>query len=147
MYLITYNFVKCIYHGKILLRLAEEAKTNGAADKTLKLPALPPVPPVTLYTVHCYIAESLCMLGKFPESLEHLEKAAEISLDHEGQQFLVRDFEMKFRKIAFPASPASWEQSSEKLNLKIVNRLNKCVVYLCNGEFEMARRGFDEVIS
>lgn len=26
MYLITYNFVKCIYHGKILLRLAEEAK-------------------------------------------------------------------------------------------------------------------------
>lgn len=104
MNLISYNFVKCIYHGKILIRLAEEAKTNGAADKALKLPALPPVPPVTLYTIHCYIAEALCMLGKFPESLEHLEKAAELSLDHEGQQFLIRDFEMKFRKIALPAN-------------------------------------------
>lgn len=85
MNLISYNFIKCIYHGKILIRLAEEAKTNGAADKSLKLAALPPVPPVTLYTVHCYIAEALCMLGKFPESLEHLEKASELSLDHEGQ--------------------------------------------------------------
>lgn len=84
MYLLCYNYVKCIFHGKVILRLNEEAKTMGAADKSLKLPALPLVPATTLYTVNCYIAEALCMLGKFNESLEYLEKAAEISLDSEG---------------------------------------------------------------
>jgi tetratricopeptide (TPR) repeat protein len=145
MYLISYNFVKCIYHGKILLRLAEEAKENGAADKSLKLPALLPVPPSTLYTVHCYIAEALCMLGKFSESIHHLEEAAEISLDNDSHS-LVKDFEMKFRKINLPKDQHQQDESCEKLNLRIVNRLNKCVVHLCQGDFDMARRGFDEVI-
>ena len=38
MYLISYNFIKCIYHGKILIRLAEEAKNVKPGDKSLKLP-------------------------------------------------------------------------------------------------------------
>ena len=84
MYLLSYNYVKCIYHAKVILRLNEDAKTMGAADKSLKLPAVPLVPLTTLYTVNCYIAEALCMLGKFSESLEYLDKAAETSLDHEG---------------------------------------------------------------
>ena len=46
-----------------------------------------------------------------------------------------------------PNTHQHWEESCEKLNLKIVNRLNKTVVYLCQGEFDMARRGFDEVLS
>merc|ERR1719231_246890 len=45
-----------------------------------------------------------------------------------------------------PKNNSQWEESCEKLNLKIVNRLNRCVVHLCQGEFDMARRGFDEVI-
>lgn len=92
MYLITYNFVKSIYHGKILLRLAEEARTNGAADKSQKLPALSQVPPNSLYTMHCYIAEALCMLGKFQDSIEHLEMASEIAYENDGN-CNVKDFE------------------------------------------------------
>ena len=33
------------------------------------------------------------------------------------------------------------------MTTRIINKLNKCVVYLCQGKFELARKGFDEVIT
>jgi len=42
----------------------------------------------------------------------------------------------------------SYSQASlEKLNIEIVNKLNKCVIHICEGEFSKARHLFDEVIS
>lgn len=56
MYLLTYNYSKCISHGKKLLAI------DGCAQQTQ-------------YNIHMYIAESLCMLGRFEESFTHMELA------------------------------------------------------------------------
>lgn len=65
MYLISYNFQKCISHGKKLLDFL------NVPDGKLA--------PTSQYNAHMYIAEAYCMIGKFQESLSHLEKAEEIS--------------------------------------------------------------------
>jgi len=138
MHLITYNFVKSIYHGKILLKM--DADMKEGRDKA-ESSDLKPISTATLYSVHCYMAEALCMMGKYADAITHLDNAAEISIDQEGKHF-IRSVEMKFRQINVRN-----QDSEEKLNAKIINRLNKCVVYLCHGQFDMARRGFDEVLS
>ena len=38
-------------------------------------------------------------------------------------------------------------QAEEVLNVKIINKLNRCVVDICAGQFEKARLKFDEVIT
>ena len=35
----------------------------------------------------------------------------------------------------------------KNLTTRIINKLNKCVIYLCQNKFELARKGFDEVIT
>ena len=35
----------------------------------------------------------------------------------------------------------------EKLTTRIIGKLNRCVVHMCNCRFELARKGFDEVIT
>ena len=60
MYLITYNYNKCIEHGKKLLKLGHLAQS-------------------TSYNVHCYLAEANCMIGQFQESLVHLDEAENVS--------------------------------------------------------------------
>jgi len=65
MYLISYNFQKCISHGRKLLDFLK------VPDTKLSL--------TSQYNAHMYIAEAYCMIGKFQESLIHLEKAEEIS--------------------------------------------------------------------
>ena len=39
------------------------------------------------------------------------------------------------------------EIKDEKLSAVIVNKLNKCCIHLCSGRFDLAREGFDEVIT
>ena len=63
MYLLSYNFVKCIDHGKKLL-------------------AIDSVAVQTQYNVHMYLAESKCMLGRYEESLEHLEVAEGLTAEN-----------------------------------------------------------------
>jgi hypothetical protein len=60
MYLISYNFVKSIYHGKKLL----DFKSASAQSR---------------YNVHMYLAEANCMIGKFKESYEQLDEAEMIA--------------------------------------------------------------------
>lgn len=58
MYLITYNFSKCIDHGKKLLAMD---KAHNLAESTK-------------YNVHMYLAEANCMLARFEEAHEHLSQ-------------------------------------------------------------------------
>jgi hypothetical protein len=147
MYLITYNFTKCISHGKKLLAF-ESASTQSK------------------YNVHMYLAEAHCMLGKFKESYEQLDEAEKMSgeesfvhaTDDEQNQVynVIHQVEHKFRKINVISSdssnPASkdmglgWTQD-EVLTVKIINKLNRCVVDICQGNFDLARQKFDEVIT
>jgi hypothetical protein len=60
MHLLSYNFVKCIEHGKKLQEIEGVAKQ-------------------TLYNVQMYLAEAKCMLGRYEESLTHLEAAEGMS--------------------------------------------------------------------
>jgi len=117
-----------------------------------------------------YIAEAYCMIGKFQESLDHLEKAEEISEeasanstnigsnnDNEGQQAaqnLVEKVELKFRTIpvkpqgsASEGAPPAQQKPDELLTVKIINKLNRCVVDICSGHFDQAREKLDEVIT
>jgi hypothetical protein len=64
MYLLTYNFVKCIDHGRQLLEI------EGTAMQTQ-------------YNVHMYLAEAKCMLGRYEESLEHLETAEGLTAENQ----------------------------------------------------------------
>ena len=67
LYLLTYNFDKCIEHGKKLL---DFHKTTGFDFLKVSNSAA--------YVVNMYIAEALCMLARFPESLRYMEAAEEI---------------------------------------------------------------------
>lgn len=79
MYLVSYNFLKCIHHSKKLLDF-----------KTLA--------PSTAYNAHMYTAEAYCMLGRFQESMVHLEKAENQSEQNEAH-LIVEKVELKFRNI------------------------------------------------
>lgn len=64
----------------------------------------------------------------------------------------MRKVEHKFRTIKVTPAGAQVQSngsinSQEKLTTRIINKLNKCVVHLCQGRFEMARKGFDEIIT
>jgi len=37
--------------------------------------------------------------------------------------------------------------NDEKISEEIINKLNKCVVHICAGQFEQARAKFDEIIT
>ena len=65
MYLLSYNFVKCIEHGKKLQDMEGVAKQ-------------------TLYNVQMYLAEAKCMLGRYEESLTHLEEAQSMTQENEN---------------------------------------------------------------
>lgn len=60
MYLISYNYQKCIDHGEILLEFEN-------------------LQPTTKYNVHSYLAEAHCMLSQFEQSLSHLQDAERVS--------------------------------------------------------------------
>lgn len=45
------------------------------------------------------------------------------------------------------SAPSADKAPTEVLTLKMINKLNKCVVELCQGNFEGARAKFDEVIT
>ena len=60
MYLITYNYNKCIEHGKKLIKLGNLATS-------------------TTYNVHCYMAEATCMIGQFKDAMTHLDEAENVS--------------------------------------------------------------------
>ena len=89
MYLISYNFVKSIYHGKKLLDFKSAS-------------------PQSRYNVHMYLAEANCMIGKFKESYEQLDEADMISNEdnfshneNENSQIynVLHQVEHKFRQI------------------------------------------------
>ena len=143
MYLISYNYQKCILHGNALLNF-----------KSLS--------PTTKYNLHVYISEAKCMLGQFTDALVHLDAAEEISTNGAGEgsslqdtviQNLVTQVEHKFRVInvkkegSAGSAPSADRAPTEVLTLKMINKLNKCVVELCQGNFEGARAKFDEVIT
>ena len=109
MNLLNNNYNKCISHGKKLLAI------QGCAQNTQ-------------YIIHMYIAESLCMLGRFEESFTHLELAEGFS-----SQGIVKQVELKFRTINVS------RQSDEKISEEIITKLNKCVVHICAGQFDTAR--------
>jgi hypothetical protein len=83
-----------------------------------------------------YIAESLCMLGRFEESFTHLEMAEGFS-----SQGIVKQVELKFRTINVS------RQSDEKISEEIITKLNKCVIHICAGQFDTARQKLDEIIT
>jgi hypothetical protein len=83
-----------------------------------------------------YIAESLCMLGKFEESFTHLELAEGFT-----SQGIVKQVELKFRTINIGKG------NDEKISEEIINKLNRCVIHICAGNFELARAKFDEIIT
>ena len=77
-----------------------------------------------------------------------------------GAKQLVKMVEMKFRKIEVRAeggnqasslepgqAPLGQGAPDENLTLKIINKLNRCVVHICAGEFDAARQKFDEIIT
>lgn len=125
MYLVTYNFLKCIYHGKKLLDF-----------KTLA--------PSTAYNAHMYTAEAYCMLGKFQEAMAHLEKAENQSEQNDAHS-IVEKVELKFRNIR--VTPEGESSQGELLTVKIINKLNRCVVDICSGNLDRAREKLDEVIT
>ena len=74
MHLVNYNYSKCLHHGKILLNIHSQALVE---DKGIK-----PLQKSTIYNTHLYMAEAYCMLGKFQEALDSLEKAEGVCSDH-----------------------------------------------------------------
>lgn len=76
------------------------------------------------------------MLGRFEESFTHLELAEGFS-----SVGIVKQVEHKFRTINVSRS------NDEKISEEIINKLNKCVVHICAGQFELARTKFDEIIT
>jgi hypothetical protein len=92
-----------------------------------------------------YMAEAKCMLGKFAESLVHLDKAENVATESQVSN-LVKEVEFKFRNIKVQ-SDAPQSPVEEHLTVAIINKLNRCVVDICSGNFEKARQKFDEVIS
>ena len=61
---------------------------------------------------------------------------------------------MKFRTIpvkpqgsALEGAPPAQQKPEELLTVKIINKLNKCVVDICSGQFDQAREKLDEVIT
>lgn len=75
LHLLNYNQVKAIHHGKVLLRENEAARASGGK----------PLQKSTLYNVHTYLSEAFCMLGRFPDAMEHLEKAEGVFVEHDPQ--------------------------------------------------------------
>ena len=75
MYLLSYNYVKCIHHGKLLLSIHTNAHDKGSK----------PLAKSTLYNTHSYLAEANCMLGRFSEALECLERAEGVCIDHDAE--------------------------------------------------------------
>jgi hypothetical protein len=83
-----------------------------------------------------YMAESLCMLGCYEESMTHLELAEGFS-----SVGIVKQVELKFRTINVSRG------NDEKISEEIINKLNRCVVHICAGQFDIARAKFDEIIT
>jgi hypothetical protein len=75
MHLMNYNYPKCIHHGKILLNIHTTALNEKDGVK--------PLEKNTIYNTHLYLSESYCMLGKFQEALESLEKAEGVCQDYD----------------------------------------------------------------
>jgi len=44
-------------------------------------------------------------------------------------------------------APLGSASTEEQLTVKIINKLNKCVVDICAGDYEKVRTKFDEVIT
>mmetsp|Transcript_1506 Transcript_1506/g.2660 ORF Transcript_1506/g.2660 Transcript_1506/m.2660 type:complete len:108 (-) Transcript_1506:467-790(-) len=106
-----------------------------------------------------YMAEAFCMIGKSQESLSQIELAENLTSDFllkndPGKvQTLVQSVENKMRVIKVqnaeqfsstdPAANLTMSEqpdsSLERLSIDIVNKLNRCVVYLCQGNFQQAR--------
>lgn len=62
---------------------------------------------------------------------------------------LVSQVEFKFRniKVQSDVSQAPQSPAEEYLTVSIINKLNRCVVDICAGNFEKARQKFDDVIT
>lgn len=116
--------------------------------------------PKTRYNVLMYLAEAKCMLGRHQEAFDHLEQAEGVSEGAKGSKSLVKMVETKFRKIGVRPeditqsanveagqAPLGQGAPEEKLTLKIINKLNRCVVNICAGQFDQARQKFDEIIT
>ena len=106
------------------------------------------------------------MIGKFKESYEQLDDAESISgeenfthtEDEQSQLYnVIHQVEHKFRKINVISKSApnstgakdmglNWNQD-EIISFKIINKLNRCVVDICQGNFDQARQKFDDVMS
>lgn len=55
--------------------------------------------------------------------------------------------EQKFRQISVTKDSAKMTGEEEYLTVNIINKFNKCVVEICQGNLEKARQLFDEIIS
>jgi tetratricopeptide (TPR) repeat protein len=94
----NYNQVKAIHHGKVLLKAHAAALKDGEK----------PLQKSTLYNVHSYLAEAYCMLGRFTQALEQLEKAEGVFLEHDPQRekALIEKVEHRFRELNVISSSA-----------------------------------------
>jgi tetratricopeptide (TPR) repeat protein len=145
LYLITYNYRKCIEHGEKLLEFDNCA-------------------PSTRYNAHLYLAEAKCMIGQFQEALGHLDEAENVSEqvlapNSDASEAHIKNFvnkvEVKFRTIKVNKhtrpqpgqAPLSSANVDEFLTPKIINKLNRCVIETCSGNLEKARSLFDEVVT
>jgi tetratricopeptide (TPR) repeat protein len=144
--LITYNYTKSVAHGKKLL-----AFDNCSASLR--------------YNIHMWLAEAKCMQGLFQESLGHIDEAERISDSNPPNEKqsevdsnisnLVSQVELKFRRINVHKDSNNYSSSGgsapstneELLTVKIINKLNRCVVDICSGQYEKARQKFDEIIT
>ena len=146
LYLTTYNYSKVLEHSKQVLKLASDFSLDE-----LKLSDS------MMYTIHTYMAEALCMSGNFQEALEYLDTSDQVVSDYldRGQasqsQPIIGQVESDQRKINVQLAgefsmPGNQQESCERLNIGIVNKLNRCVVYLNKGDLQEARNLLDEVI-
>jgi hypothetical protein len=87
LHLSTYNFVKVIYHARLLLDLSSKYDIPDLklADQTK-------------YNIHMYMAEALCMMGRFTEALGQIELAEGVASSQEGSK-LITTVEQGLRRI------------------------------------------------
>jgi len=138
MYLLTYNYHKCIEHASKLLAY------KGVSQSTR-------------YNANMYLAEAKCMVGQYTEAMANLEDAESstevtsmiYNSDTSGEmpvQMLVKQVESKFRiikvsnetkkaELGSGQAPAGSESQDEYLTVRIINSLNKAVVDICSGDF------------
>ena len=99
-----------------------------------------------------YLAEAYCMQNQFADALTHLDEADSVTnqanQNSDGADGQIRNLvslvEHKFRTIRITkdhklAAGQAPQNIDEFLVPKIINKLNRCVVEMCQNNFEKAR--------